>query len=158
TNIFGTAVPQQLTLQNYGKTKSESLTKLSKQLDKERVSLFTNSRSQIVQKLADQYRFFHYQLEFIEVFKERDGFDAIVGNPPWLKVTFEEKDIMAEVYPELIFKNISANKVKDLRISYLSNSIQQKAYFEQNIGIESAAAFMGSNQNYSLLIGQQANL
>ena len=36
------------------------------------------------------YRFFHWSLEFGDVFyeetgrpKERPGFDAVVGNPPW---------------------------------------------------------------------------
>ena len=40
--------------------------------------------------LAEAHRFFHWQLEFPEVFfdasaqpLERSGFDAIVGNPPW---------------------------------------------------------------------------
>jgi Eco57I restriction-modification methylase len=40
--------------------------------------------------LAAQHRFFHWELEFPEVFFEKDGtrrpspgFDAIIGNPPW---------------------------------------------------------------------------
>src|SRR3989442_7487215 len=39
---------------------------------------------------ADERRFFHWELEFSEVFfnengtpRERPGFDAVVGNPPW---------------------------------------------------------------------------
>ena len=36
-------------------------------------------------------------LEFLEVFWLRDGFDIICGNPPWLKLEFNDADIVAEV-------------------------------------------------------------
>lgn len=35
---------------------------------------------------AEEYQFFHWELEFPEVFnKENKGFDCIIGNPPYLK-------------------------------------------------------------------------
>ena len=40
--------------------------------------------STIVRQLSSHWRFFHWQIEFPDVFsKTEDGFDAIVGNPPW---------------------------------------------------------------------------
>jgi biotin operon repressor len=33
--------------------------------------------------VSSRRRFFHWALEFPEVFFERGGFDAVVGNPPW---------------------------------------------------------------------------
>ena len=42
-------------------------------------------------RLAKQYRFFHWPLEFPSIFHdERPGFDVVVGNPPWEEVTIEE--------------------------------------------------------------------
>ncbi len=39
---------------------------------------------QVVETLRQRLRFFHWELEFPDVFtEERAGFDAIVGNPPW---------------------------------------------------------------------------
>ncbi len=39
---------------------------------------------QIVRTVREQRRFFHWELEFPDVFTERGaGFDAVVGNPPW---------------------------------------------------------------------------
>jgi hypothetical protein len=39
---------------------------------------------QIVTELAAQYGFFHWEIEFPDVFAKEDaGFDAIIGNPPW---------------------------------------------------------------------------
>lgn len=34
--------------------------------------------------LAEKLKFFHWELEYPDVFnQERHGFDAILGNPPW---------------------------------------------------------------------------
>ena len=42
-------------------------------------------------RIAAQYRFFHWPLEFPGVFhRERPGFDVVVGNPPWNEITVEE--------------------------------------------------------------------
>ena len=41
--------------------------------------------------IAAQYRFFHWPLEFPNVFhREHSGFDVVVGNPPWNEITVEE--------------------------------------------------------------------
>ncbi len=47
-------------------------------------------------RLARQYRFFHWPLEFPNVFhRDRPGFDVVVGNPPWNKVKFELPNFLA---------------------------------------------------------------
>ena len=108
--------------------------------------------------MAVQYRYFHYQLEFIEVFRERGGFDVAVGNPPWLKLQFEEKGIMSEVFPELQIRKVSAPQVRKLQEAFLSVEDQATNYFSEAIEIEAAATFMNAYQNYPLLKGQQTNL
>lgn len=55
------------------------------------VNISTNLSSyQEVQRLAEHYRYFHWEIEFPEIFRdesgnelENPGFDAIVGNPPY---------------------------------------------------------------------------
>jgi hypothetical protein len=47
-----------------------------------------------VLKTADKYHFFHYHLEFPEVFENR-GFDCLLGNPPWEKINLEDKEFFA---------------------------------------------------------------
>ena len=51
-------------------------------------------------------------LEFIEVFWLRDGFDVIVGNPPWIKLEFNEANIISEKYPEVAIRKVSAPQVR----------------------------------------------
>ncbi|RIJ43202.1 hypothetical protein D1627_02120 [Pontibacter oryzae] len=123
-----------------------------------RQELFSSKRQQIVAQLNKQHRFFHYQLEFIEVFRERGGFDIAVGNPPWLKLQFEEKGLMGEAFPELEIRKVSAPKVRKLQSSFLEVAAHKEAYFEEYVGTESAATFMNAYQNYPLLVGQQTNL
>ena len=45
-------------------------------------------------ELAKQNRFFHWCLEFPEVF-ENGGFDCILGNPPWERIKLQEKEFFA---------------------------------------------------------------
>jgi hypothetical protein len=44
---------------------------------------------------ATEGRFFHWQLEFPEVF-ERSGFDAILGNPPWETIKLSEEEFWSD--------------------------------------------------------------
>ncbi len=39
---------------------------------------------QVVRQLVDQHKYFHWELEYPDVFNPTsDGFDAVIGNPPW---------------------------------------------------------------------------
>ncbi|MGW4456223.1 Eco57I restriction-modification methylase domain-containing protein, partial [Streptomyces albidoflavus] len=82
-------------------------------------------------RLRDQYHFFHWHLEFPEVFSVPEsgvgvqqetgwvgGFDAVVGNPPWDSVSFPETEFFAVRAPEIAAANNTAarkKKVKGLR-------------------------------------------
>lgn len=145
-------------IKTYKKDKTFVQASMMALLKERPTSLFTNRRSEIVNSLTEKHHFFHYQLEFIEVFKERGGFDVAVGNPPWLKITFEEKDLMSEVYPELEIRKTSAPQVKKLQKKFVKIEKQRTSYIEENVATESVGAFMNAYQNYPLLKGQQTNL
>ena len=51
--------------------------------------LAKNERLRIVDEVASRVRFHHWELRFADLFAERGGFDLIVGNPPWVKVSLE---------------------------------------------------------------------
>lgn len=44
-----------------------------------------------VKRMADEQRFFHWCVEFPEVFAANKGFDVMCGNPPWDKLQMEEE-------------------------------------------------------------------
>ena len=48
-----------------------------------------------------RHRFLHWELEFADLFEERGGFDLILGNPPWIKIEWDEGGVMGDVEPLL---------------------------------------------------------
>ena len=116
-------------------------------------------RLKIADRLAKRYRFFHPMLEFIEVFWQRDGFDVICGNPPWIKLEFDEVGIISEKYPEVAIRRTSAPDVRRKRDELFSIDPQlEKLYRAEEIDNTCSGVFLNAYQNYPLLVGQQTNL
>ena len=55
------------------------------------------------ERLAAQYRFFHWHLAFPEVFPpdHPGGFDCVLGNPPWEVVRLQEKEWFQKRSPDI---------------------------------------------------------
>jgi hypothetical protein len=120
--------------------------------------LFDNKeRLQEVKHLAETQRFFHNQLEFIEVFKERGGFDIINGNPPWVKVTFEAKTILEEYDPIISIRDFKASEI-NLNLLFNQNFGLKNVYISEELEVQSITSFVGAKVNYSQLEGQQSDL
>jgi hypothetical protein len=51
-------------------------------------------------ELAERHRFFHWPLEFPEVFVE-GGFDVVLSNPPWERIKLQEEEFFATRAPEI---------------------------------------------------------
>jgi hypothetical protein len=125
-----------------------------------RKDLFDNNqRLSTISQLAKKYFFFHPQLEFLDVFWERGGFDLIVGNPPWVSIEIDETGILSETNPEVSLRNLSAPQVKIKATEILStNTILNRVYKDEIIWAEATKTFLSAIQNYPLLAGQQNNL
>jgi hypothetical protein len=87
-------------------------------------SVVPDSTHEEILRLRDQYSFFHWHLEFPEVFSVPEsgvgvqrgtawtgGFDAVVGNPPWERVEMVEHEFFAQRDPRIAgAKNSAARK------------------------------------------------
>lgn len=63
-----------------------------------------------VHYLAAQYAFFHWHLQFPQVFAN-GGFDVVLGNPPWERVKLQEQEFFASRSEEIAHaKNAAARK------------------------------------------------
>lgn len=142
---------------------SEMLTKSKQEIltetQGENLLIKDSYRYKVVARLAEQYHFFHPMLEFLEVFWLRDGFDIICGNPPWLKLEFDEQGILSEKYPEVAIRKMSAPAARKLR-DYMFTQIPatEILYRSEEIDTVCSAVFMNAHCNYPLLDGQQTNL
>ncbi len=112
----------------------------------------------VVRRLALRYRFFHPMLEFIEVFASRGGFDIIAGNPPWLKLTFTNEEVAADLFPEVIVHSYGGPKTAKLLPLFMQNERFACYYTNELYEYLGSAAFMNADVNYALLRGQQTNL
>lgn len=119
----------------------------------------TDKRYAIVTKYADRYHFFHPMMEFIEVFWLNGGFDIICGNPPWIKLEFDEQGIISEKYPEVAIRKLSAPQIREMRENFFKTSdALRDLYRSEEVEHAGSAAFLNAYCNYPLLEGQQTNL
>lgn len=59
-------------------------------------------RDEAERQPAKRYGFFHWPLEFPEVFRGVDpGFDCVLGNPPWERIKIQEKEFFARSAPAI---------------------------------------------------------
>ena len=119
---------------------------------------YSERRFDIVEELAKRYHFFHPMLEFLEVFWLRDGFDIICGNPPWIKLEFNEANIVSEKYPEVVIRKVSAPVVRQMIKQFMNDQMMEKLYKGEMAEQVCSTAFLNAYCNYPLLIGQQTNL
>lgn len=116
-------------------------------------------RLALVEELADEHKFFHWTLQFADVFAQNDGFDLMLGNPPWLKIEWNSGSVLGDFEPLFILRKFSASKMAKLRDEKFEQYPQiistWLAEYEQSEGIQS---FLGSVANYPLLQGVQTNL
>ena len=130
---------------------------LAKTKGAERSFFDDSERFGIVKELADRYHFFHPMLEFLEVFWLRDGFDIICGNPPWLKYTFKDEDVLQEKFPEVVIHKHN-NNLPTKEDMFAKNDYLRRFYVAEQIEVVCSGAFMNAPCNYPMLIGQQTNL
>lgn len=116
-------------------------------------------RLELVQQIAAQHHFFHWELEFSTHFHDKDGFDIILGNPPWIKLQWNEQGVLGDIDPFLVLRKISASKAAQMRQDLVD---QHPALLETYLSAyESTAAslnFLNAAQNYPELQGVQTNL
>lgn len=118
-----------------------------------------NQRLVLVSQLAKQYFFFHPQLEFLEVFWERGGFDLIAGNPPWVNVEFDNEGFISSYNPLPLIRGLSSPEINiEMDLISSNDKIFSDLLLEELIEIESFRKFVSSIQNYKLLFGQKPNL
>lgn len=117
-----------------------------------------SKRLSLVRNITEEHKFFHWELEFCDLFQERGGFDLILGNPPWVRVGWNEGDLLSELNPAFAIRSLSGPQIASAREQQLEYTAQRTAYFSEFVEISGIQNFLNSPQNYYVLVGQQANL
>ena len=115
-------------------------------------------RLRIANEVAEQQKFFHWELEFSDVFESRGGFDLVIGNPPWIKLEWKEEAVLGDKNPILIIRNFIAPQITQIRSSLLGDSSTYALYMSEYESITGQQEFLNAVVNFPLLKGQQTNL
>jgi hypothetical protein len=116
-------------------------------------------RLQLVNQIAHEKHFFHWELEFADIFTDNGGFDLILGNPPWIKVDWNEGNIIGDKEPIFVLRKFSSSKLANIRQENLTQDLGLQALYKVEYGaITGTQLFLKAKQNYSILEGQKANL
>lgn len=115
-------------------------------------------RLALVRQIAGQNKFMHWELEFADLFAERGGFDLIIGNPPWIKITWNEQSVLADCQPMFAVKKLTATQSTHHRAEALENSVTRSVYFSEYESMLGIQSFLNAVENYADLKGQQTNL
>lgn len=115
-------------------------------------------RLALVRKIADKNKFLHWELEFADVFAEKNGFDLFLGNPPWVKVQWNEQGVLSESDPMLAVRKTSAAQAAKERDIALANDKTYKSYLSEYESSAGQQNFLNAVENYEILQGQQTNL
>ena len=123
-------------------------------------------RLRFVDGIARRHRFHHWELAFADMFygecadgSPRGGFDLVLGNPPWIKVAWEEAGVLGDHNPRFVLRRLSAKQLTDLRAAAFDRRpALRSAWLDELEEAEATQAFLNALQNYPLLAGQQTNL
>ena len=112
-----------------------------------------NPRLDLAARIAEQNKFMHWELEFADLFAERGGFDLIIGNPPWIKITWNEQSVLSDTHPMFAVKKLTATQTTHKRAEALENTATRKMYFSEYEMLSGEQSFLGATQNYPDLQG-----
>lgn len=115
-------------------------------------------RLKLARTIAQQNHFMHWELEFADVFAERGGFDLMIGNPPWIKIEWNEQGVLADANPMFAVKKLTATQTTHERQTALENAHTHSMYFAEYEMLSGEQNFLNAVQNYPALKGQQTNL
>lgn len=99
---------------------------------------------------ADQNRYFHWCVEFPEVFADGGGFDVMCGNPPWDKLQMEDEKWFVGKDESIVNASNQAARNKMIARLEEGNPALYKEYIAARESISSQSKFIKSSRRFNL--------
>ena len=123
-------------------------------------------RLSLVERVAEEYRFHHWELVLADVIYGRrrtedtlGGFDLVLGNPPWIRIKQRVEEVLGDFEPRLLIRKHSTQDVRSLRKSITESISKSRTSLLKHIAYcEAIQGFLGSTQNYTSLKSLETNL
>jgi len=119
----------------------------------------------IGRQLSERQHFHHWELIFTELLGPAveglptpRGIDLMAGNPPWIKVGWDDTPLLDEFDPTLGVGGAKAAEYNRARPDLLKNGDRQREYRAVFEAAEGASAFLNDRTLFPHLTGVQTNL
>ncbi len=111
--------------------------------------------------ISAEQTFHHWELVFVELLGKEArnyGFDLILGNPPWIKLTWNETVVISEIDPLNGVRESNAAQISNCRAAVMrdsSNRTYLQSLFSKTSGV---SEFLGSTRFSAVLRSTKTNL
>ncbi len=115
----------------------------------------------LARTLSDEQNFHHWELVFPEVLgphAERDGFDLVVGNPPWIQVDWPEGAVLSEFDGALGVKELSSAGYTAARPLVICDTASKATFGQEFQRFSGTSANLASIRIYPELQSGRTNL
>ena len=83
------------------------------------------------ERIAAEMRFFHWELEFPDVFREADcGFDAVLGNPPWDTIQPNSTEYFSNIDP--LYRSYGKQFALDRQTALFQDAVVERQWLNYN--------------------------
>lgn len=147
-NLFAPSMPKQEALQFVDEFGYVDVDRLCREMP----------RLKLVSDVAGKYHFLHWELEFADIFYDKAGFDLVLGNPPWIKIQWNEGGFLSDYDPSFIIRNFSATQLDSMREKTIEKRGILKEYLDEYVAFDGTQNFLNAFQNYSVLKRSKTNL
>jgi hypothetical protein len=115
----------------------------------------------IAEKVGNEQNFHHWELVFVEMLglsARYNGFDLVVGNPPWLRSAWSEELILAEFEPLVGMRALSPSQFAQAKAKVQLIDLSRTCISSESRKIVGLNAFIGDIRCYPGMIGVSTNL
>ena len=85
----------------------------------------------VAERIAAEMRFFHWELEFPDVFRlAGSGFDAVLGNPPWETLQPSSKEYFSNIDP--LYRSYGKQDALQTQTAWFEDPIVERRWLDYN--------------------------
>ena len=94
----------------------------------------------VARRIAAEMRFFHWELEFPDVFQQAgSGFDAMLGNPPWDIAKPLSKEFFSNIDP--LYRSYGKQQALDKQTEYFADADAERAWLDYSARFRAQSNF-----------------
>ena len=92
----------------------------------------------VARRVAAEMRFFHWELEFPDVFRQTGaGFDAVLGNPPWETLQPNSMEFFSNIDP--LYRSYGKQEAVQRQKTYFTDASVERGWLDYNSSFASAS-------------------